>query len=332
MRCHGYELVPHACIGTVPPHMHDSATERHHPFFGRATPGIICGIKCNHDIRALLTFPPATPNSGDDVAATERLAARMAAQINNATHYVTDYAGKAQPHMNNLFRLLQIGQERLEEQLRQKPDGEKNCQRDRAWRTSVRMLMSCQKRVHKSMQEMVAYLLGIPENFCTHDFRLLYYATIVRAAEAALPHSDAVTGMNLAAQTEDATVYPPQACPTLPVDAAGDVTAERDKDFDSTDAADEAPTEARLFWASQYDDYRYRGGALADWPLYFYVAGVSRYAGKNCTSSAQSFPFDPPHPAAAKLVQKVRTKNAWCVPELVGPLCLASTRTPRGAQ
>ena len=44
--------------------------------------------------------------------------------------------------------------------------------------------MSCQKRVHKSMQEMVAYLLGLGESYCTHEFRILYYTNLVHLAEA----------------------------------------------------------------------------------------------------------------------------------------------------
>ena len=36
-------------------------------------------------------------------------------------------------------------------------------------------MMSCQKRVHASMHEMVAYLLGVDGKYCTRDVRLLYY-------------------------------------------------------------------------------------------------------------------------------------------------------------
>ena len=42
------------------------------------------------------------------------------------------------------------------------------------------------------MQEMVNYLLGLPEYYCTHHFRALYYANVCSEAEALLPQSSAV--------------------------------------------------------------------------------------------------------------------------------------------
>ena len=112
--------------------------------------------------------------------------------------------------MKNLFRLLQIGQERVEQEMREHPELRGRGSEYIAWRTWVRMVMSCQKRVHKPMQEMVAYLLGVPEAWCTHEFRVLYYTNLVHLAEEALPRSGANIGMPFVPPNEDITVVPPQ--------------------------------------------------------------------------------------------------------------------------
>ena len=122
MRCHGRELVPQARIGQHPPFRNMLLTERHHPYFGRVNPGVLCAKKCNHDCTVFVSFPAPTSSTGHTAADVDRMAAPMARQINDATHYTTDYAGKTQPHMKNLFRLLQQGQENLEQQFRSNPE------------------------------------------------------------------------------------------------------------------------------------------------------------------------------------------------------------------
>ena len=342
MRCHGKDIERKPRIGTMPPELDELLTERHHPYFGRVNPGVLCAVKCNHDIRTILTFPPACAQGAKTGTDAERLAARLAWQINNATHYVTDYAGKTQPHMKNLFRLLQIGQERLEQQDRERVDSERKGPRDRAWRTFVRMVMSCQKRVHKSMQEMVSYLLGVPENYCTHEFRLLYYGNMIHTAEEALPLSGAMTGTEVVPPTQDASIVPPRE-PALSkqqneIDIDADKGVEEDvvfaeqcddyKQQNEIDLGDDTGAEAKVVWATQCDDYKYRGEALKDWPLYFYVAGVSRWAQGHKLKSSHVYDFDPSHPAAHRLRQKVRTANAWCVPELAGPTVPSFEKDP----
>ena len=42
---------------------------------------------------------------------------------------------------------------------------------------------------------------------------------------------------------------------------------------EASGAADERSV---VRWANQRLDYQYRGAHLEDWPLYFYIAGVSR--------------------------------------------------------
>ena len=50
---------------------------------------------------------PEAGTSGDDGEDEAEVAARMAAEISDATYYITDYAGKVQPHLHNLFLFLQ---------------------------------------------------------------------------------------------------------------------------------------------------------------------------------------------------------------------------------
>ena len=57
----------------------------------------------------------------------------------------------------------------------------------RAKRALMRMLVSCQKRQHKSFQEMIAYLLGFPEAVCSHGFVSLNYRPALVEASAVVP-------------------------------------------------------------------------------------------------------------------------------------------------
>ena len=51
--------------------------------------------------------------------------------------------------------------------------------------------------------------------------------------------------------------------------------------------------------------------------MYVYIAGVSRVGIQ--LKSDHAFWYGARHPNAKKWKQQVRTTNAWCVPELVGP-------------
>ena len=63
----------------------------------------------------------------------------------------------------------QHGQHRLEEDLDKDPALRERGDSYVAWRTITRMLFTCQKRLHKSMQEMVLYLLELDEKYTTHS-------------------------------------------------------------------------------------------------------------------------------------------------------------------
>ena len=133
-----------------------------------------------------------------------------------------------------------------------------------------------------------------------------------------------------------ASPLPPTTPQSAPPRDASDLTAPPgDCDNDSSDAEpqdvglnDATGAEAKTVWATQCEDYSYRGEALSAWPLYFYVAAVSRCAAGRKQPPAHAFPFDPGHPAGTKLLQKVRTKNAWCVPELAGPMVPSADKDP----
>ena len=219
MRCHGKKLCPTMEVGGLPPQRGMLLTEQHHPYFSRMTPGMAACCKCNHDLSVLLRLPapePRTPkpddadHAEDDDSTDEALAEQMAAEITDATYYITEYAGKVQPQLDSLFVLLERGQRRLEEQFDEDPTLPKKGPAYRAARTLFRMMFSCQKRVHKSMQEMVSYLLGFPEAYSTHEFRPLYYANIVAMAEAMFPDRDNTVGLErITPEDVVATVVPP---------------------------------------------------------------------------------------------------------------------------
>ena len=312
-RCHGKALRFEREVGMLPPQRGVPLTEQHHPFFGRTTPGVYACCKCNHDLSVMLRFPreaaktlgslpsevdrpsefhPVGVNSPRD---NDAVAAQMAAEINDATHYITDYAGKVQPHLTSLFILLQQGQQRLEEQFDDDPALKAKGPAYLASRTLFRMGITCQKRVHKSMQEMVNYLLGFPEAYCTHAFRPLYYAEIIAMLERMYPDRQNNVGLDRNhTLTEDiATVIPPSAQtskrrPTLTEsldgsESSGEHSAAEgpppsgrpDEISRTADPATSAPLAedtlppAKLCFARQREDYECRGDHLAKWPLYF---------------------------------------------------------------
>ncbi len=56
------------------------------------------------------------------------------------------------------------------------------------------------------MQEMVNYLLGLPEFYCTHDFRPLYYANLCTEA-ASLNEQSILVGERASAPTSTAVMF-----------------------------------------------------------------------------------------------------------------------------
>ena len=125
--------------------------------------------------------------------------------------------------------------------------------------------------------------MGVPENYCTHEFRLLYYGNMIHTAEEALPLSGAMTGTEVVPPTQDASIVPPRE-PALSkqqneIDIDADKGVEEDvvfaeqcddyKQQNEIDIGDDTGAEAKVVWDTQRDGNKYRGEALKDWPLYF---------------------------------------------------------------
>ena len=92
--------------------------------------------------------------------------------MKSATYYIPNYAGKLQGHSRELWHLLYEGHRRLEEA---SVPVDANDPLAAAQRCFMRMATSCDKKTHKSFQEMIALLLREPEALCSHAFRRLYF-------------------------------------------------------------------------------------------------------------------------------------------------------------
>ena len=189
VRLHGHDITEEPTIGIIPPHAGQLITERHHPFFARLNPAILCCCKCNHDIRVILSLPPDN-STGNADAITDSMLRQMVARTSAATYYITDYSGKVQPHSKNLFALKHHGLTGLADEMRSTTEAGLLKPAYLQQRTLMRMATACHKRVHKSMQEMVAYLLQQPEAYCSHYFRLLFYTNLVHLATTSGPSTD----------------------------------------------------------------------------------------------------------------------------------------------
>lgn len=292
-RCHGIQLCPRALLGTTPPHRDTFQTERHRQFFGRMNPFILAAIKCNHDVSTLLRFPADVETASD--AATS-ICHKMSTNMSTLLFCVTCYTTKTQPHLTSLWSLLTAATQKLQTDI---SSGALPAEdpRARARATLSRLLLSCQKRVHKSMQEMISYLLGYDEAYCTHSFHKLYFFHLAARLEIAFPLADS----NLAS-------VEPRSCLFLQP---------------NNDDADGPPTAARRgpsFWSPSSDDYPYRGPDLQTWPLYFYAAGVTRVQViKSTLTTPGCIPFAPQHPDAYTVRQQVLTNSPWRIPHLMGP-------------
>ena len=169
-RCHGLPLRSAAGVGALPPHDGFLLTERHHPYHTRFHPAILATSKCNHDISLLVRCP--REDCALDAAA---FAAIMASSTQVATYYITAYISKVQPHLVSLWQLLQNALDRLRVDLSamETAVAEPLSQPYVARRVLTRMLTATQRQVHKSLPEICHYLLGFPEAYCSHTFRLL---------------------------------------------------------------------------------------------------------------------------------------------------------------
>ena len=179
----------------------------------------------------------------------------VSSRISDYTHYVTAYAGKVQPKVANLWQHLQTSVQRLDEELlgADAEDAAAHEPQFRARRLLMRLATACHTRRHRSMQEMVNFLLEEPETYSTQLFCRLYIAALQTAALAL--EEPVTVGQAPAQPLVTAIVVPAAAAqPAFPI----------------------APTDAtRLSFSSQMLDY-HRAPVLSSWPWYFYAAAVVR--------------------------------------------------------
>ena len=79
------------------------------------------------------------------------------------------------------------------------------------------------------------------------------------------------------------------------------------------------PAQVRISFASEEKGYQHRGETLSLWPLYFYVAGVSRISRSKAVAGQNTISFEHAHPQHKHWAQQILTTRPWYVPQLVGP-------------
>ena len=307
-RCHGVQLCPAPILGTQPPHLDSFQTERHHLFFGRVNPVLLATCKCNHDISLLLRFPADYATAEDPVSMVE---SKMATSMSTILFYVTSYTTKTQPHLTSLWALLHAATQRHLSDLAKEPTMPEASIRAR--QTLSKLLLACQKRVHKSMPEMVSYLLGYDDFYCTHSFVTFFYADLASNLELLHPLS--------ASSLSDADLQARSSC-LLQADPSEDTSQ-----LHSDEPSFPSTSHTWNFLLQPSADYPCRGDTLQFWPLYFYTAAVVRVSIRKSDSSHPAcIPFTSDHPLHTSLRQQVLTKTPWRIPQLLGP------RIPRLAE
>ena len=158
-------------------------------------------------------------------------------------YYASDYSAKSQPHASNLLHtlhdsLMQYHRFAAERALA----GGENEDVAMAQRKLQILTAATQKRLHKGMPSIYAYLLGKPTHYCSHDFRY-----------SSLDHVFRFFVSSVEQHWLQKVGFPPVYTETAPSSQPkpGSFTA---KDM----------------------DFRYRPAALERFPLYFYLAGTQR--------------------------------------------------------
>ena len=230
-----------------------------------------------------------------------------------ATHYVTAYTGKVQPHVTSLRFLCLVWMLILMRKpaLLQLPRTPAASAQASCRRLLMHMASTCHKRRHRSMQEMVDFVLGFPEAICTRSFRRLYISGALAQAAAELqvdtavgklPRSFSVSGL------------------VAPGPAQGHLHANH--------GASRVSRKCRSCrFSGQLSDYQHRGAPLREWCWYFYVAGVERVPAQ-ARNQPEVFEFAAAHPHSRQWAQRVICRSAWRVPQLVGPTFPAADSDP----
>ena len=184
----------------------------------------------------------------------------------------------------------------------------------------------------------------------THSFRVLYYTNLVHLAEEVLPRSDVLAGVKSTSCPAELNIIPPHLRETAEDDKSDsdcsvhassvdrpvaciestqlsmDQCEEPFVAVDSTATSLDDGTERSVVrWANQRLDYQFRGAALNAWPLYFYIAGVSRL--RINTTAEYSYLFDPQHPCYSIWKQVVRTRTPSFSASLIRRAAVSARRS-----
>ena len=221
--------------------------QQHHPFFIKCNACILHGGRCNRDVDPLIRLPRASFGDPSDLAEPEckkrvqQCVHAMAAAINDANFYCTNYSAKEQPHIEGLFESFATALDALEAHV---PDGTN--QTDHAKRFFFRMMCVTNRGLHKGMPEMVAYLFNKKIFLCSREFKPLLLRPLKRKV------------LDLRRRFPDA----------LPSGAADDVV-------DDQFTIHTLPGEAAKVLRNTHLDYALRPVQLTDFPLYFFISGTS---------------------------------------------------------
>ena len=275
----------------------EALVEQHHPFVGPLTGAMYAGPRCNHHISVLLRLPipdgSATGASAlSQAARVDEAVAAMAKLLNDANYYCGKYCGKDQQKIDNLFKCLAQAHASLKNSL---GDCTSDAVEDvlyRAKRVVYRMMTACNRRMHKGMPEMIAFLLDedgdFPELFSSHPFRPLFVPMLLAAYEAAVARRR------------------PLAVRSLYAEAGLSETMEL-VEGDNSDGSIECRN-SRV-------DYECRPAELSEVPFYYFLSAFAAVP----RSKSSRLLFTQGHPLHKKLALQFRSKSPWKVPVLHGP-------------
>ena len=86
--------------------------------------------------------------------------------------YASDYSTKSQPHAANLLQTLHDNLVRHNHYAAEREAAGKSTEDvDRARRLLQSLICATNRRVHKGMPSIYAYLLGKPNHYCSHSFQ-----------------------------------------------------------------------------------------------------------------------------------------------------------------
>ena len=226
-----------------------------------------------------------------NAARADRALSDLATCCNDADYYCSDYSTKEQPRLVSLWITLSGALKRVKEELRDTELDPRN--KDvvqRAKRCVFRLMTSCTQGMQKGMPEMVSFLLGLPEFYCSHAFASLYLYPLVGICIAELAKRS-------------------------PKPSSEDVTDAVSETFSFMRAEEDD----RLTFLNQRLTYSYRPPHLVSWPLYFFVAGTIIH--RKAESKMEVFEeFLPEHPQATTHYITMRAHIPWVIPEIIGSL------------